>query len=129
MNTFKYLMMIDLDELIIPYQNMTLVNMLTDLGTRDLINVSSHSFRNVFFYLQGPDDRSFLTNPPLTAILKTRRRQKLHPPKQRSKYICLPSSVKEAGNHFIWEFKQGKTLNVPPSYGFLHHYRVCEFGG
>eukprot|EP00090_Calanus_glacialis_P008335 TRINITY_DN16646_c0_g1_i9.p1 TRINITY_DN16646_c0_g1~~TRINITY_DN16646_c0_g1_i9.p1 ORF type:complete len:556 (-),score=113.80 TRINITY_DN16646_c0_g1_i9:55-1611(-) len=138
MNSFKYLMMIDLDELIIPYQNMTLVNMLTDLGTRDLIQagkavspsqVSSYSFQNAFFYLQWTNDPTFLTNPPLTALLKTRRRQKLHPPKQRSKYICLPSSVKEAGNHFIWEFKRGKTLNVPPSYGFLHHYRVCEFGG
>ena len=112
--------------------------MLTDLGTRDLIQagkavspsqVSSCSFQNAFFYLQWPDDPTFLTNPPLTALLKTRRRQKLHPPKQRSKYICLPSAVKEAGNHFIWEFKRGKTLNVPPSYGFLHHYRVCEFGG
>jgi hypothetical protein len=79
MNSFKYLMMIDLDELIIPYQNMTLVNMLTDLGTRDLIQagkaispsqVSSYSFQNAFFYLQWPDDPTFLTNPPLTALLK-----------------------------------------------------------
>ena len=29
----------------------------------------------------------------------------------------------------MWEFYRGKTLNVPPSYGILHHYRVCEFGG
>jgi len=138
MNSFKYLMMIDMDEVIIPYQNMTLVEMLTDLGTRNLIHlgkavspsqVSSYSFQNGFFYLQWPDDPTFLTNPPLTALLKTRRRQKLNPPKQRSKYICLPIAVKEAGNHFIWEFKHGKTFNVPPSFGFLHHYRVCEFGG
>jgi len=138
MNSFKYLMLIDMDELIIPYQNLTLVEMLNDLGTRNLIQagkpispsqVSSYSFQNAFFYLQWPDDPTFLTNPPLTALLKTRRRQKLHPPKQRSKYICLPSAVKEAGNHFIWEFHRGKTLNVPASYGFLHHYRVCEFGG
>ena len=35
----------------------------------------------------------------------------------------------QAGNHFVWEFYRGKTLNVPASYGLLHHYRVCEFGG
>ena len=35
----------------------------------------------------------------------------------------------QAGNHFVWEFHVGKTLNVPASYGLLHHYRVCEFGG
>ena len=138
MNSFKYLMLIDMDELIIPYQNMTLVEMLADLGTRNLIQagkpvspsqVSSYSFQNAFFYLQWPDDPTFLTNPPLTLLLKTRRKHKLHPPKQRSKYICLPSNVKEAGNHFIWEFHRGKTANVPASYGLLHHYRVCEFGG
>jgi|ERR1712150_53543 len=40
-----------------------------------------------------------------------------------------PRQVKEAGNHFIWEFQQGNNLNVPTNVGFLHHYRVCEFGG
>ena len=48
---------------------------------------------------------------------------------QRSKYICVPRNVREAGNHFIWDFHEGFSLNVPTSVGFLHHYRVCEFGG
>merc|ERR1712018_959105 len=52
-----------------------------------------------------------------------------NPQKQRSKYICVPRNVKEAGNHFIWEFSRGSNLNVPTKYGYLHHYRVCEFGG
>lgn len=35
-----------------------------------------------------------------------------------------------AGNHFVWEFLPGRgTLNVPSEVAFLHHYRVCEFGG
>ena len=37
--------------------------------------------------------------------------------------------MKEAGNHFIWEFQSGHNVNVPTDVGFLHHYRVCEFGG
>ena len=78
MNRFKYLMMIDMDEMIIPYQNTTLVEMLSDLGTRNLIQagkavspsqVSSYSFQNAFFYLQWPDDPTFLTSPPLSALL------------------------------------------------------------
>jgi hypothetical protein len=44
-------------------------------------------------------------------------------------YICLPAAVREVGNHFIWEMQRGTTLNVPVSTGFLHHYRICEFGG
>lgn len=62
-------------------------------------------------------------------LRKTRRKTKFNPQKQRSKYICIPRQVKEAGNHFIWEFQQGNNLNVPTNVGFLHHYRVCEFGG
>ena len=65
----------------------------------------------------------------LRVLRKTRRKNKFNPQKQRSKYICIPRQVKEAGNHFIWEFQQGNNLNVPTNVGFLHHYRVCEFGG
>lgn len=66
---------------------------------------------------------------PLRSLRKTRRKSKFNPQKQRSKYICVPRNVKEAGNHFIWEFARGSNLNVPTKYGYLHHYRVCEFGG
>jgi hypothetical protein len=27
------------------------------------------------------------------------------------------------------EYAEGVNVNVPTSIGFLHHYRVCEFGG
>lgn len=137
MKKVQYLVMMDLDELIIPYQSPTLTGLLADLSKRSLVQagrkvapqqVSSYSFQNGFFYLQWPD-RVPSSSLPLPALTKTRRRHKLHPPKQRSKYICLPTEVKEAGNHFVWEFWRGKTLNVPSSYGLLHHYRKCEFGG
>jgi len=138
MNKFKYLVMIDLDELIVPYKQDTLTELIADLSSKTMVQagknlppsqVSSYSFQNAFFYLQWPDHKGDEKRPPLPALLKTRRRQKLHPPKQRSKYICVPSAVKEAGNHFVWEFHHGKTLNVQPEMGLLHHYRVCEFGG
>lgn len=49
------------------------------------------------------------------------RRQKLHPQKQRSKYICKPEAVIEAGNHFVWEFCPGRgSLNVPSNSAILH---------
>jgi hypothetical protein len=35
--------------------------------------------------------------------------------------------VVEVGIHFIWEAADGRTFDVSPSDGFLHHYRVCEF--
>ena len=82
--------------------------MLADLRRRSIVQagqavapsaVSSYSFQNAFFYLQWPDSSSVAASlkPSLTALTKTRRRHKLHPPKQRSKYICVPSDVKEVG--------------------------------
>ncbi|GJQ82846.1 hypothetical protein Trydic_g6772, partial [Trypoxylus dichotomus] len=95
----------------------------------------SFSFQNAFFYLQWGDDNWVYTSddPIATSLLtlkKTRRKTKLHPHKQRSKYICRPEFVVETGNHFIWEFIPGhNTFNVPAEAAILHHYRICEFGG
>ena len=138
MASVTYLMMIDMDELIIPHQHKTLTDMLKFLSTTSFnqagrtvapSEVSSYSFQNAFFYLQWPDDPTTHHTLPLPALTKVRRNIKLQPPKQRSKFICHPAAVKEVGNHFIWDFIRGKTLNVSPKIGLLHHYRVCQFGG
>ena len=138
MNQVQYLMMLDLDELIIPHQQQTLSNMIKVLASKSFnqagrmvppSQVSSYSFQNAFFYLQWPDDKSYTSNLPMNALTKIRRNVKFNPPKQRSKFICIPAKVKEVENHFVWDFQQGKTLSVSPKIGFLHHYRVCEFGG
>ena len=98
-------------------------------------STSAFSFQNAFFYLQWEDDPYVLTSrspieSSLITLRKTRRRAKLHPQKQRSKYVCKPKEVVEAGNHFVWEFIPGHgSINVPSDVGILHHYRVCEFGG
>jgi len=70
------------------------------------------------------DDEESQNWPSLRVLRKTRRKTKFNPQKQRSKYICIPRNVKEAGNHFIWEYAEGHNVNVPTSIGFLHHYRV-----
>ncbi|KAH6943794.1 hypothetical protein HPB50_027359 [Hyalomma asiaticum] len=91
----------------------------------------AYSFRNAFFYLQWPDDPVAAGDKlPLVTLRKTQRKLHLHAHRQRSKCIMDPESVVEVGNHFVWEFLAGKTtVNVASSVAFLHHYRVCEFGG
>ncbi|XP_045123799.1 uncharacterized protein LOC123511821 isoform X2 [Portunus trituberculatus] len=127
----RYVLMIDLDEYIVPHANLTLPHLLHYLHTKaDANKVGAVSFQNSFFYLQWPDDPNSASLPPLVTLRKTRRRQRFHPHKQRSKYIAVTPNVVEAGNHFVWEFLAGRgTLNVPNEVAFLHHYRVCEFGG
>uniref|UniRef100_T1J425 Glycosyltransferase family 92 protein n=1 Tax=Strigamia maritima TaxID=126957 RepID=T1J425_STRMM len=132
MYQYRYLLMIDLDEYIVPHRNDSLRQMVAHLMQRvDPKKVGSFSFMNSFFYLQWPNDSlSEGLTAPLVSLTKTRRRAKFHPHKQRSKCIVLPEYVIEMGNHFVWEFLPGHgTINSPPDVGFLHHYRVCEFGG
>ncbi|XP_054714319.1 uncharacterized protein LOC129223960 [Uloborus diversus] len=131
MYRFRYVLMIDLDEYIIPHKNSTLTVMLNHLSKKNPDRTGAYSFQNAFFYLQWPNDTSSAGLPyKLLTLQKTIRKSKFHAHKQRSKCIVLPERVVEMGNHFVWEFIAGKTMmNIPPDMGFLHHYRVCEFGG
>lgn len=135
MYSYSHVLFIDLDEFIIPRHNRTLNELLKGLVARPPYRQSSgaFSFQNGFFYLQFPDDNASAKDPLERALLtqrKTQRRKKLHPQKQRSKYIAKPEAVIEAGNHFVWEFMVGKGhLNVRADVAILHHYRICEFGG
>ncbi|XP_055372133.1 hybrid signal transduction histidine kinase E [Condylostylus longicornis] len=139
MYRYKYLALIDVDEFLMPKYNDSLNDLLRWLNKKyNIAQVGSYSFQNAFFYLQFADDpRLYETTSKNSALRgalvtqrKTRRRLRLHPQKQRSKYIVNPEAVVEAGNHFVWDFIPGKkTFNVPADAGILHHYRVCEFGG
>ncbi|XP_077527501.1 uncharacterized protein LOC144138877 [Haemaphysalis longicornis] len=132
MYRFRWVAMIDLDEFIVPAGNITIPAMLKRLHERDKSGrAGAYSFRNAFFYLQWPDDPVAAHDRlPLVTLRKTLRKLHLHAHRQRSKCILEPESVVEVGNHFVWEFLAGKTtVNVASSVAFLHHYRVCEFGG
>ena len=113
-------MLIDLDEVIVPHGsgNSKIKQMLefvasgqattkTGQGLKLPTTISSFSFQNAFFYLQFPDNEESRLDQllRLRVMSKTRRRTKFNPQKQRSKYICVPRNVNEAGNHFIWEYR------------------------
>ncbi|CAG7833525.1 unnamed protein product [Allacma fusca] len=137
----KYLILVDFDEMIVPRKTHNYTQLIDQLDTlSNKKKIGAYSIQNAFFYLQWPDDQKGFTIPGnplaeqvtkhLLSLRKTRRRARLHPHKQRSKYICDPEKVVEAGNHFVWEMATGYyTLSVPPHLAALHHYRVCEFGG
>ncbi|KAG4072993.1 hypothetical protein HA402_009412 [Bradysia odoriphaga] len=139
MYRYQYVAFVDVDEFIVPRRNDTLKDLLKWLSLKpNNINTGAYLFQNAFFYLQFADDSLMyernVSNPALRSALitqrKTRRRSKLNPHRQRSKYICKPELVVEVGNHFVWEFMPGQGhFNVPSDVAILHHYRVCELGG
>lgn len=57
MYQYKYVLMIDLDEFIVPHSNHTLNELVAFLKTKaDERKIGAISFQNAFFYLQWPDD-------------------------------------------------------------------------
>jgi len=90
----KYLVLVDLDEMIVPRRSKNYSQLLEDLHTlSNKKKIGAYSFQNGFFYLQWPDDLQNynLTHYPLAETVshqllmlrKTRRRSRLHPHKQR----------------------------------------------
>ncbi|XP_076314683.1 beta-1,4-galactosyltransferase galt-1-like [Tachypleus tridentatus] len=131
MYRFRFVLMIDFDEFIVPHKSESLTAMLEVLTKNKSPKVGAYSFQNSFFYLQWPSDPMSRGLPVrLITLEKTVRKLKFHPHKQRSKCIVLPEHVVEIGNHLVWEFLPGRAMvNIPSDFGFLHHYRICEFGG
>lgn len=68
------------------------------------------------------------TETNLVVFSKTYRRGVIQPHGIRSKYICDPRRVVEAGNHYIWEFlyNTDQSAIVSTDAALLHHYRYCN---
>lgn len=125
MNDFQYLLFIDLDEIIVPHSHDTLLQMLDHINAKYQPS-SAYIFRNSFYYLDSLDDEQ--AKYPLRVLKKTEHSLQFNPYRERSKYIAAPFKIQEVGTHFIAAFSRGqvKGLNIPISYGYVHHYRKCN---
>ncbi|XP_050303883.1 uncharacterized protein LOC126741505 [Anthonomus grandis grandis] len=136
MHRYSHTIFVDFDEFIIPRNSYNYSQLFQSLSKEhDLKRISSFSFRNAFFYRQWPDDERAKTanvTEKLIVLRKTRRKTELHKHRTRSKMIVRPELIQMVGNHFIWEYydkSKFDNMNVKESDAFMHHYRVCEFGG
>ncbi|XP_060802828.1 uncharacterized protein LOC106142594 [Amyelois transitella] len=126
MRTADWLLVIDVDELVLPRLDRTIPDMLSIARSKYRWNMKTPSaflFRNSFFYLHWMDDPD--NKAPLLTARKTRRRATPLPVKNRSKYAVRPRDVLELGNHFVWEHAPGAlSAGMAPERALLHHYRV-----
>ncbi|XP_075973439.1 uncharacterized protein LOC142974800 isoform X2 [Anticarsia gemmatalis] len=132
MSSAGWLLVIDVDEIILPRRERTLPALLTALrASYDPPSKapSAFLFRNAFFYLRWEDDPEGVHS--LVTSRKTRRWATPHALKNRSKYALRPRDAVELGNHFVWELAPGAfSVGVPTDRALLHHYRIaCEYGG
>lgn len=69
------------------------------------------------------------TDANIIILRKTYRKSYVHPHPYRTKYICNPRQVIEAGNHEVSEFLYegtDATVIAPTEIALLHHYRQCN---
>ncbi len=132
----RYIVYLDLDELLVPRQSDNWESMLSslpkDVGHRTFDGggvTGAYIFQNVFFRIDWEDgphstDKR-VAQFHLRSQMKTWRETRIWPPHMRSKYIIDPVTVDTVGIHFVFNFVNPKYSHyeVRPSLGLLHHYR------
>ena len=130
-NRFEFTLMVDVDEFILPYGNVTDLFQMID-GITGSPKMGAFVFKNAFHYLYWSNDTSTtekyarglfdqydvkkindtssIVQPYLLTQTKTRRLENLHNHGTRSKYIVRPDAADMIGNHNVWTFFPGSIL-------------------
>lgn len=106
MYRFKYVLMIDFDEFVIPHSHDDILSMITAVNgsvKSGKYKIGGYSFQNAFFYHQWPgyNTKNQIFNNLIT-LTKTRRKSKFHVHKQRSKVVLVPELIVEMGEFHIY---------------------------
>ena len=133
MKNFRYIAVIDLDEVIVPRLHNSLIDMLKELP--DILrlgnsNVGSYVFRNAYFFLDLVNQ-----NKKQSASMYLRHNKRLPPSPQQYAIKSIIDSTACIGmhNHYCWRYTEeagAKWMNdveVPPRVALLHHYKSCHF--
>jgi len=132
---FRYFAVIDLDELIIPRRVFTIPALIESLSVTNAMPVALFVFRNAYFFLDIPvDDIDHPSQPnaALSTYLVHRRRLAASPPAYSVKSIVDSEACIAMHNHYCWSYAADTLsswtlrLDVAPSDGLLHHYKLCH---
>lgn len=127
----KYIMFVDLDEVIIPHRHDNLSDMMTFLSKKRK-HVTQYRFYNSFWHdvgkpVLGADN---YTSPSLQLPVHFRRtnRTKTCPPTIRYKNIIKVETAVRIAIHHVYQMKKGeKMYQVPEKIGLMHHYRTPDY--
>ena len=123
----KYVVIIDLDELIVPMKTASWSELTWNV---DRQKSKCYIFQCVFFRTAWPSDTTFLNNSivkqyNIQTLLKTHREREIWPHMSRSKMILAPEYVNVSGIHFVHSFSTLgiSAKHVPASDAMMFHYR------
>lgn len=125
---FKYLLVTDLDELLLPTTDENLVQMLTR-AAKDNSDAASYTFHTAWHFEEFGE--AYYNAPPYLQFQKYARRSEVI--KSQPKSIFMADRFVSANWHGVimmpWghgpELK-GNVYLSPEDYGFVHHYRLCK---
>ena len=126
----KYILFIDVDELIIPHSGTTLSEMMKLIEREDVTQYRFfHSFwHDVGNFLNSTNGKyTFNRNDSglIPVHFKRTTRTKNCPPTGRFKNIVKTSGAIRVGIHNVYSVKRGqKLLQVNETFGLMHHYRI-----
>ncbi|CAD5122269.1 DgyrCDS10712 [Dimorphilus gyrociliatus] len=131
MHVFKKLIIVDLDEIILPHQHdnfKDLINYMDDQFPTSHPG-RSYVFRNAYFFTDFQQNEEF---PPELTVLRTQTRAKVSNKGYSVKSIIDPQSCEAMHNHICWKYTKlhdisGRSVEVPPNIGLMHHYKKCHF--
>ena len=128
----KYIIFIDLDELIIPHSTATLGDMMRLTHLSKLENITQYRFYNSFWH-ESPislvNDTN-LSTEELPIHFRRLKRTKNPPETIRYKNIIRTETAVRIGIHNVYSMKKGhKFYPVPEDIGLMHHYRTPDYAG
>ena len=123
---------VDLDEVIVPHVHANWSAMLADMESRlpaEHYNPHrSYVFKNTYYFLDFPPDTH---EPEQTTFLRHRVRMPTVSEDISIKSIVDPKVCVQLHNHACWTRTQTRDISqevdVDPSYGMNHHYKYCHF--
>lgn len=123
----RYMVNIDIDELIVPRKGMTTLN---ELMLKLPKNFCEYSFRSTFMAEETKavyDGKQKARELNLYFLLRIARRAYIFDKAVRSKYIVNTTCIDTVGIHYCWKYKNGtidtERFYVPPRDALMFHFR------
>ncbi|XP_013419028.1 uncharacterized protein LOC106179807 isoform X1 [Lingula anatina] len=134
-NMYRYnkIVVVDLDELIVPRGNLSTYNELIETIDRSIKLEHPnrmYMFQNVYFFFELPQDVRFPEQ--VVTLRQIGRLRDLTPVGTAAKSIIDPMACTNMHNHFCWHVaklsdKPSHTNYVNPDLGLNQHYKKCHF--
>ena len=129
MYTYRYIIVVDFDEVIVPHEDTDYRTLLRAIDTKNnrTANWQSYTFRNLYFFKDFPADTS---QEKHLSTLQYRIKVNVSGASFGVKSFVDPRRCLSLFNHYCYIRFRNKnpfTVDVSPKFATSHHYKFCNF--